>query len=236
MTIWRELRRRLGGEQVGPVVSLGSGPCHCLLGWFWDQKPVAGKEVFAFDALPWETVRGHRAWTELIDDVLGVGTLHYESRVYFPPDRLSSQVFRTALGARRLNAMEIPPGSTVLVSYVLNHFTEPGQEIGDQRQLWAWLNSLRDRGARVLLVDFFYDPEFPLTSALWSEVRTGLGIQGMPPEVSLEPYALTPFSWCYSEDFEEFRTGSNASRYGVYSGVMSGQDGWTWIPAVARRK
>src|SRR5688572_6132325 len=44
MTIWRSLRRRLGSSLVGPVVSLGAGPCHCLLGWFWDQKPVASQE------------------------------------------------------------------------------------------------------------------------------------------------------------------------------------------------
>jgi hypothetical protein len=119
VSCWRRVRKMIDADNDGPVVSVGAGPCLCLLGWFWDIPPDDRQRVIAYDLLRWKFLRGYSSHKRLVREVLGPAKLSYESGRYFP-EKSPPQAEGTARRAP-IAPDDIPKGSTVLLPYVLNH-------------------------------------------------------------------------------------------------------------------
>ncbi len=188
---WRNLRATLRSPNDGPVVSIGAGPCTCLMGWFFDQRPAPGQVVRAFDVLEWGSIRALPSFQVLLDDVLGQGVdFAYTGGRYFPqpcPPQVSHLPNLTFLPPD-----EIPDGSTVLLPYVLNHLVGLASAVTNRAPLRGWLEEVRLRAKRVLVVDMRCDR----AAGIWSTLSVLLGVAGTPS--TTDAVGIRDFAPAYS--------------------------------------
>lgn len=217
--LWRELRQ-LPGLGSGPVVSIGAGPCLCLFGWFWDSPPAATQQVMAVDALDWRHVRalpGHRA---LAGTLLGSGFQYFDGR-HVPDGVAPPQVSGAAQTAPFLVPW-VPPGSTVLAPFLMNHMLGASSPTPNPADVFRWLHDVGQRAQDVLIVDMPCD----VAGGLWSTLGAGVRAAGQPRVLAIAsaPQLAGMYpnraSWTW-------RRGSTAmSRY---TALRSHQGAWSFV-------
>jgi len=229
---WRYLRAHTSPLQDGHVVSIGAGPCLCLLGWFFDTPPSPTFRVLGADVLSWEEIHGDASFNALRADVLGNVNFTYHSGRFFPP----TQPPQTdgLHGLEPIGPEHIPEGATVLLPFVMNHIlgTRPHPEPQD---VGAWLEAVRARASRVVLVDMQYVPEGARgsTHGFWT---TLLGILGFGPPT--RPAGCPVFAFnapsaefadCYDADNGQRRSGIRYPHFCTATGLVGDAQGWRYI-------
>lgn len=224
--LWRQIRYTLNVPNDGAVISVGAGPCLCLLGWFYDVAPDPAQAVRPVDVLDWAQARSLPAFQALCQDVFGPRTDYaYLHGRYFPQLRPPQ-----AVGLPELTAFapcEIPVGATVLVPYVLNHLigiSEPalGRDVGQ------WLEEVRQRSRRVIIADMRADR----APVMWSKLQGLLGIRQSPFVTHCS--GLATFSSVYSTraNWPARRT----SQYMTGDTILVGTgEGWHFVRRLRER-
>lgn len=170
--LWRELRRLSLGS--GPVVSIGAGPCLCLLGWFWESAGRPDQEVVAVDALGWEHVRSLPSHSDLLAEVLGNDFTYLAGR-HVPDGPPPPQVLD--IGPTMAFAPEeIEPGSTVLMPFLLNHLLGVAAPVPDAPEVFDWIRRVRMRASEVFIVDMPSD----VAQGFWGHAAAGFTTLNSP--------------------------------------------------------
>lgn len=161
--LWRFLRAVLPDTGANGIVSIGAGPMFCLLGWFFDRAAQPHHSITAYDPLSWDHIRDLPEWLALRERVLGgAGSLSFGSGIFIPGPFLPPQLAEFT-EAKYLPAEQIPMGAEVFVPFVLNHLVGSEQSVADPEPIVTWLNRVRERASRVIVVDIpirDYKPPF----------------------------------------------------------------------------
>lgn len=222
---WRDLRRRLLAPNDGTVISIGAGPCLCLVGWFWDTAPGDGQIITAVDVLDWQHVRGLSSHSAMIASVLGdPNALSFLSGRYFPNGPQPPQTNCVA-ALTPLKPSEIEEGSTVLVPFVLNHVVGQHNPVCNHEAVYTWLESVRLRAKRVLIIDMQADDT---TQPFWAGIQAGLNAHNHP--TCLEAKHISEFSGAYSPTAGD-RWPSRRTSYHMrrYTAVTGDGTGWKFV-------
>jgi len=189
---WIYLRRVLAVEDGCPIVSIGAGPCTCLIGWFFDRKPETAQVVRAFDVLSWKFIRDLPSHQALMADVLGPDAdFVYEPFRYFPAS-LPPQA-EVVGSPSPINAADLPDGAVVLLPYVLNHLLGRTSPVVNPGEVLAWLEDVRLGSRLVVIVDMPCN----VTDVVWKALAQGLDIGGSASVI--ESDRITGFQSAYSE-------------------------------------
>lgn len=196
---WSGIRATLGWEP-SPLESIGAGPWLDAMGWCWERQWSA--PITLTDPLPWEAVTSVPAWFDLAQHLMP--QMRPQSGRFVPDGAMPSQM-RTLhnLSPRPMSAEEVPEGATVLMPFVLNHFTDGGRrlEAAPAAALTNWLERAKARGCRIIVADMYGNLD-----QLWQPFLQALGLScrhapGFLFADRLE--ALAPF---YNPDCREYRT------------------------------
>jgi hypothetical protein len=228
---WRHLRQVLAPEPDGPVVSIGAGPCLCILGWFFDRPPAAGQDVIGVDVLGWEEVRNDATHAALVRDVVGDAGIAYHPNRFFPrthPPQICG------LDAEAIAPDQIPPGATVLLPWVMNHVLG-AQPHPKRAEVGLWLQAVRTRARRVVVVDLDYKPVGTQKSThdFWATLTDSLGLARPDPEEGCPVFRFNSraaeFSTCYDAANAARRTGVRYPHFCRATGLVGDAAGWRYI-------
>lgn len=225
VSCWRELRKELSpGRTHEPVVSLGAGPCLCLMGWFYDFAPFDDQVVVAVDALDWLPIRRLDSFQNLMLNILKPKPQwRYLKNRYFPatipPQVTDVQISRLPLSPVEIN--DIPDAATVLFPYVLNHVTGKYRPTRELDSLVDWLEQVRKRAARTVIVDMRSDR----ATEFWMQLQRLLGIKGQPSVRTANPEY---FRTCYERraNWPNRRTSEYMK---MDTAVLGTANGWTFL-------
>jgi len=231
----RAIRRAYDMVQDGPVWSVGAGPCLCLLGWFYDEPAGSEEDVVGVDILDWKGVRDLPSYKKLVQAVVGEGTdggrRGYLAGRCFPPGEFPPQATRAAawreheLHLRPLPAETIPVGTTVLLPFVLNHLLGGNDPTPKPQAVFDWLEEVRARAKRVLLVDIQAEES---TAGFWACVREGLGVE-REPLIFTFSQEVAHFGPAYSSDYAKRRTGVFSRKMVQATFLKGNHKGWRFI-------
>lgn len=228
---WRWVRRTLQLSADGPLYSVGAGPCLCVFGWFYDRPPAEGQTTVALDILPWNTIRSHQTFQQLLADVLG-GRSHFTYKDYrfFPPQRPPQTIVSGGSNAARaICSTEFPEDAIVILPFVMNHLVGATMPHPQSATVFSWLEDVRRRVRRIVLVDMQHDAK---TEKFWNQITQGLGLGDAGGYRTFDFSAeMREFSDCYSSEFQgQRRTGIKFPQLCRASGMVGERSGWRWLP------
>lgn len=155
LALWSAVRELLDWEDrvAQPLVSIGSGPLLCLLGWCL-EKPWQG-EIWEYEPLDWTEVRSNANWSAGVHYLCGT-IQHSYSGVYVPgpstPQQLSA--IKPPLKLQYLQGRSLPKKAVVLLPFVLNHLLV-GKTVSKEHQeeFSTWIDEALELGCRIVIGD-----------------------------------------------------------------------------------